>query len=87
MIESRYLLLIVVDLIYAHFLNKEAKTKRRIVFNGYWENKKLSAQRPRKSIDALFKKHKRSGFFIFHAFLMKRNKSPASRLVYVYIFV
>ena len=41
-------LLIVVDLIYAHFLNK-SREQKEIVFNSYWENKKLSSQRSRKS--------------------------------------
>lgn len=41
-------LLIVVDLIYAHFLNK-SREQKEIVFNSYWENKKLSNQRSRKS--------------------------------------
>jgi len=38
----------VVDLIYAHFLNK-SREQKEIVFNSYWENKKLSNQRSRKS--------------------------------------
>ena len=41
-------LLIVVDLIYAHFLNINREQKE-IVFNSYWENKKLSSQHSRKS--------------------------------------
>ena len=41
-------LLIVVDLIYAHFLNINREQKE-IVFNSYWEHKKLSSQRSRKS--------------------------------------
>ena len=40
-------LLIVVDLIYAHFLNK-SREQKEIVFNSYWENKSFS-QRSRKS--------------------------------------
>ena len=41
-------LLIVVDLIYAHFLSKN-RDEKETVFNRYWENKKLSNQRSRKS--------------------------------------
>lgn len=41
-------LLIVVDLIYAHFLSKN-RDEKETVFNRYWENKKLSNQRFRKS--------------------------------------
>ena len=41
-------LLIVVDLIYAHFLSKN-QDEKETVFNRYWENKKLSNQRFRKS--------------------------------------
>lgn len=41
-------LLIVVDLIYAHFLSKN-RDEKETVFNSYWENKKLSNQRSRKS--------------------------------------
>lgn len=41
-------LLIVVDLIYAHFLSKN-RDEKETVFNSYWENKKLSGQRSRKS--------------------------------------
>lgn len=37
-------LLIVVDLIYAHFLSKN-RDEKETVFNRYWENKKLSNQR------------------------------------------
>ena len=40
-------LLIVVDLIYAHFLSKN-RDEKETVFNRYWENKKLSNQRSRK---------------------------------------
>lgn len=40
--------LIVVDLIYAHFLSKN-RDEKETVFNRYWENKKLSNQRSRKS--------------------------------------
>jgi len=40
-------LLIVVDLIYTHFLSKNLDEKET-VFNRYWENKKLSNQRSRK---------------------------------------
>lgn len=41
-------LLIVVDLIYTHFLSKN-RDEKETVFNRYWENKKLSGQRSRKS--------------------------------------
>lgn len=41
-------LLIVVDLIYTHFLSKN-RDEKETVFNRYWENKKLSNQRFRKS--------------------------------------
>lgn len=41
-------LLIVVDLIYTHFLSKN-RDEKETVFNRYWENKKLSNQRSRKS--------------------------------------
>lgn len=41
-------LLIVVDLIYAHFLSKN-RDEKETVFNRYWENKKLSNQCSRKS--------------------------------------
>ena len=41
-------LLIVVDLIYTHFLSKN-RDEKETVFNRYWENKKLSDQRSRKS--------------------------------------
>lgn len=41
-------LLIVVDLIYTHFLSKN-RDEKETVFNSYWENKKLSGQRSRKS--------------------------------------
>ena len=41
-------LLIVVDLIYAHFLSKN-RDEKETVFNRYWEHKKLSNQRSRKS--------------------------------------
>lgn len=41
-------LLIVVDLIYAHFLSKN-RDEKETVFNSYWENTKLSNQRSRKS--------------------------------------
>ena len=47
-ISAVFPMLIVVDLIYAHFLNKNREQKE-IVFNSYWENKKLSGQRSRKS--------------------------------------
>lgn len=40
-------LLIVVDLIYTHFLSKN-RDEKETVFNRYWENKKLSNQRSRK---------------------------------------
>lgn len=40
-------LLIVVDLIYTHFLSKN-RDEKETVFNRYWENKKLSGQRSRK---------------------------------------
>lgn len=41
-------LLIVVDLIYTHFLSKN-RDEKETVFNRYWKNKKLSNQRFRKS--------------------------------------
>ena len=41
-------LLIVVDLIYVHFLSKN-RDEKETVFNRYWEHKKLSNQRSRKS--------------------------------------
>ena len=47
-ISAIFPLLIVVDLVYAHFLNKNREQKE-VVFNSYWENKKLSSQRSRKS--------------------------------------
>ncbi len=47
-ISAIFPLLIVVDLVYAHFLNKNREQKE-VVFDSYWENKKLSSQRSRKS--------------------------------------
>lgn len=47
-ISSVLPLLIVVDLIYTHFLSKN-RDEKETVFNRYWENKKLSGQRSRKS--------------------------------------
>ena len=47
-VSAIFPLLIVVDLVYAHFLNKNREQKE-VVFNSYWENKKLSSQRSRKS--------------------------------------
>ena len=47
-ISAIFPLLIVVDLVYAHFLSKNREQKE-VVFNSYWENKKLSSQRSRKS--------------------------------------
>lgn len=47
-ISAIFPLLIVVDLVYAHFLNKNREQKE-VVFNSYWENKELSSQRSRKS--------------------------------------
>ena len=68
-------LLIVVDLIYAHFLNK-SREQKEIVFNSYWENKKLSSQRSRKSLiwSPYLKSMKDRVFFIFHAFLMNQKQ-------------
>ncbi len=47
-ISAIFPLLIVVDLVYAHFLSKNREQKE-VVFNSYWENKKLSSQHSRKS--------------------------------------
>ncbi len=80
-------LLIVVDLIYAHFLNKSLRTKGNCLFNSYRETKTFLVNvLENLNMVSYLKSMKDQIFFIFHAFLMNQNKSP-TRLVLCSMFL
>lgn len=76
-------LLIVVDLIYAHFLNK-SREQKEIVFNSYWENKNFLVNvLENLNMVSLFKKHERSGFLHLSCFF-DESKQVASATCFMF---
>lgn len=80
-------LLIVVDLIYAHFLNK-SREQKEIVFNSYWENKNfLINVLENLNMVSYLKSMKDQVFFIFHAFLMNQKQVASATCFMFHVFV